>query len=182
MVDVTAQDIGETAMERALKIFVSWYVVIAAVFIFYANFDYLKRSSFSDWLLLGEVSATAKGIVWPYFLYERYQRENEVVLSDKVSRIHKKNISSYRIISSDETVSKNDLIELIVRTWKISQPMKEFEEMCIKNVLNGKFLTRELKLIVNYSNSAEKQTARKALAGRSADFAKCFAGGEKKGG
>jgi len=33
----------------------------------YFNWQYAKRHGFTDWLALGELSATAKAFVWPYY-------------------------------------------------------------------------------------------------------------------
>ncbi len=161
-------------MEKMFKILTVWYAAIAAVCVLYANFDYLKRNSFSDWLFLGEVTSTAKGVAWPYFIYKKYQKDNEIVLPGHNIHIHKKNIASYRIIGTDEKTSKDDLIEMIINTWKTSYNMSLGEEVCLKNVLNGKFMTRELRLVVSYSNSGEKIQAQNALDQRREYIERCM--------
>jgi hypothetical protein len=48
-----------------------WAIYFLGVLIFvpYYNWQYAKSSGFVRWLILGELVATGKGVVWPYFLF-----------------------------------------------------------------------------------------------------------------
>jgi hypothetical protein len=41
----------------------------------YFNWQYAKDNGFMKWLLLGEVAATAKSVIWPYYLVKSYGAE-----------------------------------------------------------------------------------------------------------
>ncbi len=42
----------------------------------YFNWIYAKENGFVKWLVLGELVATGKGIIWPYYLFTKNDKEN----------------------------------------------------------------------------------------------------------
>jgi len=51
------------------------YILPITFFMPYYNWQYAKDNGFTKWLLLGEVVATGKSLVWPYFLF--FYEKNE---------------------------------------------------------------------------------------------------------
>ena len=52
-----------------LYVALSLYVLSVMVAIPYYNWQFAKNSGFLNWLLLGEIVPTAKGVVWPYYAF-----------------------------------------------------------------------------------------------------------------
>ena len=48
--------------------FYLYFLMVCFFFIPYYNWNYAKTHGFMKWLFLGEVVATAKAIVWPYYV------------------------------------------------------------------------------------------------------------------
>lgn len=55
------------------------YLTGMSIAIPYYNWTYSKQNGFISWLLLGEFSATGKGLIWPYFVYsENFRTKNQI--------------------------------------------------------------------------------------------------------
>lgn len=62
---------------KSTAVFLVAGYTITAMLIFapYYNWTYARDNGFIKWLFLGEVSATAKAIVWPYFAFFNNMRK-----------------------------------------------------------------------------------------------------------
>jgi len=45
------------------------YFLSVAVFALYFNWQYAKHHGFMKWVFFGEIAATAKSVVWPYYIF-----------------------------------------------------------------------------------------------------------------
>ena len=73
-------------MDKVLKLLVGVYMFSLLIAIPYFNWQIANEYGFVRWLFFGEFVATAKGVVWPYFVAMSY-------LSDEPS-VKAKNASS----------------------------------------------------------------------------------------
>jgi hypothetical protein len=51
----------------------SWFVAVP-----WMNWNYARDNGFWKWLLFGEIVATGKGMVWPYYAYKKYTKKADV--------------------------------------------------------------------------------------------------------
>jgi hypothetical protein len=65
-------------LQKILSYMISLYF-ITAVFIFtpYYNWNYAKTHGFARWLFFGEVVATAKSFVWPYYIFSSHANPHD---------------------------------------------------------------------------------------------------------
>jgi hypothetical protein len=63
---------------RLLTLVTNLYIFSWLLFVPYYNWTYANDNGFVKWLLLGEVVATGKGIIWPYFFFFDKPKENNV--------------------------------------------------------------------------------------------------------
>lgn len=62
------------------------YFVSFSVMAPYYNWQYAKENGFMKWLLFGEIVATAKSVVWPYFVFiSNKENADEVKTKEKFS-------------------------------------------------------------------------------------------------
>jgi len=52
-----------------IGIFYLYIMVAATIFVPYYNWNYAKTHGFVKWICFGEVVATAKAVVWPYYAF-----------------------------------------------------------------------------------------------------------------
>ena len=80
-----------------------FYVYFIPTFFFvpYYNWKYAKEKGFVKWVLLGEVVATAKAFVWPYFIFFEKPKESHVS--------HFKKSLEYAVKSTEITNKRGDL-------------------------------------------------------------------------
>lgn len=55
-------------LASAAGIIFSIYLVSCSFAAIYFNYDFANNNGFMSWLMLGEISSTFKGLVWPYYL------------------------------------------------------------------------------------------------------------------
>ncbi len=56
-------------MDKITSILMSIYALVAVVSSIYFNWNYVVTEGFWKWLMFGEVIATFKGLLWPFFLF-----------------------------------------------------------------------------------------------------------------
>lgn len=56
---------------KFLKLFFSIYLFVGFIFFIKFNYECLKNDGFAEWWAFGEVKASAKAVVWPYFLLKK---------------------------------------------------------------------------------------------------------------
>jgi hypothetical protein len=88
-------DAGKTAkkvFQSLLGLILCCYFILVSVAAVYFNWQYARTHGFVAWIFLGEITSTAKALVWPYFVFldgERSQirnasrsRSEEIPLND----------------------------------------------------------------------------------------------------
>ena len=55
--------------EAIVSILLALYGLSVMIMATYFNFLYANENGFLAWLFFGEIIATLKGIVWPYFIF-----------------------------------------------------------------------------------------------------------------
>ena len=134
--------------EKIIKVIIYILLVIYIIpfiyFMCYFNWEYAKKNGFVSWLCFGEVVATAKSIIWPYYVFlNKESNEIEVINKNDLDSIdHFKNSR----INSDSAL-------LLIRTSSIIGDSLEFQNITpydkkqIINLLNTAI--KEAKLVNN---------------------------------
>ena len=79
--DVTKPQTSLIAM--LLGRLLSIYILSQIIMIPYFNWQYAQKNGFMNWLLLGEVVATAKAFVWPWYIFRPSQSSKWTVAEKK---------------------------------------------------------------------------------------------------
>lgn len=83
---MSSNDNNGNPVPRALVLIVTLYLIFTGIFVVpYYNWRYARDNGFVSWLLMGEVVATAKALVWPYFALFNTSTSSEAHLSRKWS-------------------------------------------------------------------------------------------------
>jgi len=62
------------------------YFISTIIFVPYYNWTYAKENGFIKWLVFGELIATGKGIVWPYFMFfDKSDKANLTHLNNSIN-------------------------------------------------------------------------------------------------
>ena len=59
----------KTTISKAIIFMVVTYCILIGVFAVYFNYLYATKHGFWSWFLFGEIVATFKALVWPYFIF-----------------------------------------------------------------------------------------------------------------
>jgi len=110
------------------------YVFVSAmVFMPYYNWDYAKTHGFMKWMLFGEVVATAKAAVWPYYVFfstpvNRYDSPNDNHFRNSKKAYEEaliivNNVGDVSKLSSDQQTKFADLLRLAIAEADEVQPL-----------------------------------------------------------
>ena len=67
---------NENIFSQILVFFFGAYIWIGGIiFIPYFNYQYAKDHGFVNWIFLGQIVPTLKAAVWPYFVYDHFNKE-----------------------------------------------------------------------------------------------------------
>lgn len=59
------------------------YFISTIVFVPYFNWTFAKENGFTKWLLFGEVIATGKGLIWPFFIFVDKSKDDSITHLNK---------------------------------------------------------------------------------------------------
>lgn len=134
--------------EKIIKIIIYVLLVIYIIpfnyFMFYYNWEYAKKNGFVSWLCFGEVVATTKSIIWPYYVF-LYKKSNEIEV------IHQNDLDGINHFKNSRINSDSAL--LLIRTSSIIGDSLELQNISpsdkkqIINLLNTAI--KEAKLVNN---------------------------------
>jgi len=102
----------------------SIYIIPLILIVPYNNWNYAKENGFVSWLCFGEVVATAKAIIWPYYIFANKE-------SDEIETINKKNLDSINHFKNSRINSDSAL--LLIRTSNIIGDSLEFHNIKISD-------------------------------------------------
>ena len=88
-----------------------YFMTVLFIFTPYYNWNYVKEYGFKRWLYFGEVTATAKAIAWPYFVFTS-SRDSILHASKAIEHFNKATI----IINKNryfQKISQSDMITII---------------------------------------------------------------------
>ncbi len=102
-------------LASAAGIIFSIYLVSCSFAAIYFNYDFANNNGFMSWLMLGEISSTFKGLVWPYYLitsdhkshsggplnHDEIVRFSEIVPSPEHPGLRDSDIAAARTILQD---------------------------------------------------------------------------------
>lgn len=54
------------------------YMYTMFVAVPWMNWNYARENGFMKWLIFGEIVATAKGFIWPYYAYNKYMKKADI--------------------------------------------------------------------------------------------------------
>jgi len=121
-----------------IYILLAIYLIPLIVILPYYNWDYAKKNGFVSWLCFGEVVATAKSIIWPYYVFLNKE-------SDEIEIIKQKDLDSINHFKKSRIYSDSAL--LLIRTSSIIGDSLEFHNI----------IPSDKKQIINLLNSAIKE-------------------------
>ena len=102
--------------QKIISTFIWLYFIVFLIYAPYYNWDYAKTHGFVKWLLFGEVVATSKAMIWPYFVIfsipnvennftsNNYQPSNECEL---IKAVKNGNISKIKEFIADKNFNIN---------------------------------------------------------------------------
>lgn len=147
-------------MRSILSFAIFIYIMAAGICGLWFNYDYAKRHGFVEWLLFGEVVATAKAFVWPYYVYEGYNRKKE-----------HDSYANYDDVAN--AFSKEQLADMTATVWAAANPDLKISKECLFNQLTKNFSKEELKLIVYARTEQERNKASNILQQKQNAIAVC---------
>lgn len=138
------------------------YFALTGICTLWFNYDYAKKNAFIDWILFGEIVATAKAVIWPYYAYQGYIRKSR---RDGYS-------SNYNDVSNAFT--KEQLADMTATVWVAANPSIKNSKNCIYNQLVNHFSKDELKLIVYGQTEEDKNKITRILQQKQNVIGVCF--------
>jgi len=144
-----------------LSIAISIYIMAASICGLWFNYDYAKKHGFVEWFFFGEVVATAKAIVWPYYVYKGYNQKKE-----------QDNYENYDEVAN--AFSKEQLADMTATVWTAVNPDLTVSKECLLNQLTKNFSKEELKMIVYARTEQEINKVTKILQQKQSAIAVCI--------
>lgn len=109
-------------------VIVGGYFISVMIFIPYYNWQYARTNGVLDWVLFGEIAATAKALVWPYFVF--IDKSNDIIADEsKPSSDSSKSSSDESIFTTYEL----DTMRIII-TKAYNEDLTETDLNSLKNI------------------------------------------------
>jgi len=111
-------------------VIIGLYFLSVMIFVPYYNWQYARSNGVIDWMFFGEIAATAKAIVWPYF--EFVHKQDDVIVEKSKSNLNSNSSKS----SSDEsifTTHESDAMGIII-TKAYNEDLTESDLNSLKNI------------------------------------------------
>lgn len=152
-----------------------YFAISVLIFTPYYNWKYAKEHGFADWIFFGEVIATSKAMVWPYFIF--FKKEKQIsktrppdvltpqFLDKYASQLNKQvpmkgpdDLTMVRVSSSDDTIIY-DLVAsdpISSETTNYLSTLDSTKHTLCNQEAESFFLSRGIGLSWNYFDSQKK--------------------------
>ena len=85
-------------LSSPLKLIIYLYIFSLFIFTPYYNYKYIVNNGFIKWIFFGEIIATSKAMLWPYFIitsdHDAEVSKSQLLSNDEISSQFREDVSS----------------------------------------------------------------------------------------